>query len=266
MTMLEEVITAALNAGRAIMEIYSNPEADIDLQIKEDDSPLTLADRRSHSIIADALAASPFPLLSEEGEIAAYERRAAEEKLWIVDPLDGTKEFLKHNDEFTVNIALVKQGVPVLGVVYAPALYRLYYGTKSDGAFVAEVDPATYNLGAARRLPLEEARGEDDCIRIVASRSHLNEDTAAFIENVRRETGRKVETVSAGSSLKLCLVAEGRADVYPRLAPTMEWDTAAGHAVALAAGCQVVEAGTNRPLVYNKPDLHNPRFVVSRKD
>lgn len=261
--MLEEVITAALNAGRAIMGIYSDPEANVGLELKADQSPLTLADRRSHAIIAEALAASPFPLLSEEGELIAYEARAEYDKLWIVDPLDGTKEFLKHNDEFTVNIALVKNGLPVLGVIYAPALYRLYYGTKGEGAFTADVDPVTYCVGTAHRLPLE--RGKDSAVRVVASRSHLNEATKLFIEELSHAADRQTELVSAGSSLKFCLVAEGRADVYPRLAPTMEWDTAAGHAIALAAGLEVVEIDTGQPLTYNKSDLHNPYFVVRRK-
>lgn len=263
MTMLEEVITAALNAGRQIMDIYTHPETNWEVERKADNSPLTLADRKSHQVIAEALEASPYPVLSEEGLHQPYEERKDWEKLWIVDPLDGTKEFLKRNDEFTVNIALVKNGVPVLGVIYAPALYTLYYGTKSEGAFMAMVDPLTYEVGHPEPMPLASEEKAEGLCRVVASRSHLSEETQAFIDRLRADY-REVETVSAGSSLKLCLVAAGRADYYPRLAPTMEWDTAAGHAIALAAGCRVTNAETGEPLVYNKEDLHNPYFIVSK--
>lgn len=262
LSMLEELIQAALRAGCEIMKIYNSPETDWQVERKADNSPLTLADRRSHDVIAEALAASPFPMLSEEGEIPPYEERSSWTRLWIVDPLDGTKEFLKRNGEFTVNIALVENGTPTLGIIYAPALYRLYWGVQGEGAFMAEVDPEDMGIRPEQRLPLHQERQTATC-RVVASRSHLSPETEQFIHRLR-QTHSHVETLSAGSSLKICLVAEGRADVYPRLAPTMEWDTAAGHAIALAAGCRITDAQTGLPLLYNKEDLHNPWFVVER--
>lgn len=256
----DDLIRVALDAGRAIMDVYTRPDTDWEVERKADHSPLTVADRRAHAVIADALARSGCPLLSEEGEHLPYAERREWKRFWVVDPLDGTKEFLKRNDEFTVNIALVENGDPVWGVVYAPALYRLFWGVMGEGAFTASVDPSDYAAGEAQRLPLTGAR-DGRPFRVVASRSHLSPETATFIEALRGDHP-DLETVSAGSSLKLCLVAEGKADVYPRLAPTMEWDTAAGHAIAAAAGRTVVDAETGRPLRYNKEDLHNPFFIV----
>uniref|UniRef100_UPI004026D7E0 3'(2'),5'-bisphosphate nucleotidase CysQ n=1 Tax=Alloprevotella sp. TaxID=1872471 RepID=UPI004026D7E0 len=258
--MLDTIIQAALRAGKAIMDIYTHPDLDWQVERKADNSPLTLADRKSHAIIAEALESSPYPLLSEEGAHLPYDERKHWHSLWIVDPLDGTKEFLKKNDEFTVNIALVTDGVPVMGVIYVPAKYRLFWGEKGQGAFTAEVDPETLHIGQAESLPLKEAQLNRP-YRVVASRSHLSPETETFINDLRRHH-TDLELVSAGSSLKLCLVAEGKADVYPRMAPTMEWDTAAGHAIALAAGHEVLNAETDLPLTYNKEDLHNPWFVV----
>lgn len=260
--MLQKVIAAALSAGRAIMEVYTHPDTDWEVERKADNSPLTIADRKAHAIIAEALADTPYPLLSEEGAHQPYAERRKWHTLWVVDPLDGTKEFLKRNDEFTVNIALVTDGRPVMGVIYAPALHRLYWGEadNGNGAFTAEVNPETLTVGEARRIPAANAP-QGRAYRVVASRSHLSPETQAFINGLQAAHGT-VETVSAGSSLKLCLVAEGKADIYPRLAPTMEWDTAAGHAIALAAGREVVNADNGQPLVYNKEDLHNPFFIV----
>lgn len=280
--MLTQLIAAALQAGQAIMHIYTSPQTDWQIERKADNSPLTLADRESHRIIAARLADSHIPLLSEEGAHLPYESRQGWDQLWIVDPLDGTKEFIKRNGEFTVNIALVRRGTPVLGVIYAPATGRLWWGEHEKGAFTATVPaeaispvdtPLTNEKaeewarrltqpGQAQPLPLAGAT-EGRPYRIVASRSHLSAETEAFINEVRHHHP-DADTVSAGSSLKLCLVAEGRADVYPRLAPTMEWDTAAGHAIALSAGCTVTDATTGNPLTYNKPDLHNPFFIVRR--
>lgn len=260
MVTISDLISVALEAGRAIMDVYTNPDADWEVERKADNSPLTLADRRAHAVIAKALADSGCPLLSEEGEHLPYAERREWKRLWVVDPLDGTKEFLKRNDEFTVNIALVEDDEPVWGVVYAPALYRLFWGVKGEGAFTASVDPLSYAVSEAQQLPLAGAK-DGRPFRVVASRSHLSPETAAFVDGLRANHP-DLEMVSAGSSLKLCLVAEGKADVYPRLAPTMEWDTAAGHAVAAAAGRTVVDATTDTPLLYNKEDLHNPFFIV----
>lgn len=259
--LLPQVTATAIEAGQAIMDIYTHPDTDWQVERKADNSPLTLADRRAHQVIAKALSNTPYPLLSEEGVHTPYNERKHWQTLWIVDPLDGTKEFLKRNDEFTVNIALIHSGVPVLGVIYIPAKHTLYWGCEGLGAFTAAVSPTDFTVGQAQALPL--ALEEERPFRVVASRSHLSPETQSFIDNLQRQHG-EVETVSAGSSLKLCLVAEGKADVYPRMAPTMEWDTAAGHAIARAAGCTVTHAETGKPLQYNKEDLHNPFFVVAR--
>lgn len=255
------VIEAAVRAGRAVMEVYDSPETDWQVERKADNSPLTLADRRSHEVIAAALAGTPWPVLSEEGAKQPYAVRKDWGRLWVVDPLDGTKEFIKRNGEFTVNIALVENGSPVLGVIYVPVTRRLYWGAKGLGAFTAEVDAATWQPGKAQSMPQPAPEGRT--FRVVASRSHLSPETESFIAALREKHG-EVETVSAGSSLKICLVANGEANVYPRHAPTMEWDTAAGHAIAVAAGCSFTDAVTGEPLIYNKEDLHNPWFIVSR--
>lgn len=267
---LNLAVRAARVAGKAIMDIYSRPQSQWEVEQKADASPLTLADRRAHRLIAEMLAPTAYPILSEEGTIATFEERKSWERLWIVDPLDGTKEFLKRNGEFTVNIALVEAGVPVEGVVFAPAKGHLYIGSP-EGAAKALIPDSEDVDSPAQFLPIPTpkcAPGADEAeperLRVVASRSHLSVETAEFIGKLKAQHG-EVDIVSAGSSLKICLVAEGAADLYPRLAPTMEWDTAAGHAVALAAGCTVVDAQTGQALFYNKADLHNPWFIVSRK-
>lgn len=254
---------AAIRAGEAIMEVYESPETDWEVERKADNSPLTLADRRSHDVIAPALEATGIPVLSEEGAHLPYEERREWKTLWIVDPLDGTKEFLKRNDEFTVNIALVVDGTPVMGVIYVPAKRNLYVGSEA-GAFKVKLGKGKYNIDDLKLKPIvpkdEDSEGP---LVVVASRSHLSDETKAYIDCLRKEYP-SVRKVSAGSSIKLCLVAEGKANVYPRFAPTMEWDTAAGHAICRAAGCDVyaVGQGDPTPLRYNKADLHNPWFVV----
>jgi len=262
-------IRAAIEAGEAIMRVYESPETDWQVERKADNSPLTLADRQAHAVIADRLAATGLPLLSEEGAHAAYDARRTWRRLWVADPLDGTKEFLKRNGEFTVNIALVEDGVPVFGVIFVPATRTLYWGrtgARRTACKLAPVPEGVYAVGPAtpgvQPLPLPDAsRGEEGPYVVVASRSHLSPETEAFIAETRKAHGR-VETRAAGSSLKICLVAEGRADVYPRFAPTMEWDTAAGHAILRAAGGEICGTDDGTPLVYNKPDLHNPWFIA----
>jgi len=260
---LMEAVHAALDAGRAIMEVYRTvPE----VELKADRSPLTLADKRAHETIRDRLARTPYPLLSEEGKAVAFDERRKWETYWLVDPLDGTKEFIRKNGEFTVNIALVRRGVPEGGVVYAPAKDLFYFALHGLGSFrlraVAGAGAATglgQLAGQADRLPVGTAERP---YTVVASRSHLSDETRAFVRTLEKEHG-EVSFISSGSSLKICLVAEGSADVYPRLAPTMEWDTAAGHAVARFAGKTVKRYGSDTELGYNKPDLLNPWFVVS---
>lgn len=267
-TYLLVLIKAALAAGRAILEVY---RSDFEVQHKADDSPLTLADRRSHEIIVSALAAFDLPVLSEEGRDIPFSERRDWQAFWLVDPLDGTKEFVKRNGEFTVNIALIERRRPVLGVIYVPDHDTLFFGTAETGAWRVDkvldsgvphslrVDSMTGVLSPAVKLPCEEQRPV--VYTIIGSRSHKGPALDAFIEEMRRKHST-VNYISAGSSLKLCRVAEGAADIYPRLGPTMEWDTAAGQAIAESAGATVLQYDMPTPLFYNKENLLNPWFVV----
>ena len=258
-------INAALKAGMEILSIYNDPESDFEVERKADNSPLTIADRKAHETIALILKETPYPILSEEGKHMDYVVRKNWDMLWIVDPLDGTKEFIKRNGEFTVNIALVKCGIPIMGVIYVPVKKELYFADMDFGAYKCsaitayDVEKMELSQLLARSLRLPMAKGRNHFV-VVASRSHLTSETAAYIENIEKEHAN-VETISAGSSLKICLVAEGKADVYPRFAPTMEWDTAAGHAIVRAAGHEIYQTETNAPLVYNKENLLNPWFI-----
>jgi 3'(2'), 5'-bisphosphate nucleotidase len=248
-TLLPKVVALALQAGEAIMAVYRSGEAGT--TSKADDSPLTLADLASHrTIVAGLKKLTPdLPILSEEAADIPYAERKQWTSYWLVDPLDGTKEFIKRNGEFTVNIALIQNGIPVMGVVYAPVLETCYYAAKGTGAFVQRGNSAARQIG----VRLYQA---GQTIRVVASRSHSDARTAALLDKLGDH-----ESVSMGSSLKFCLVAEGEAHFYPRLGPTMEWDTAAAHAVVNEAGGIVCDAA-GRELRYNKQDLHNPEFFV----
>lgn len=260
-------IDAALQAGADILSIYNDPASDFEIEKKADNSPLTIADRKAHETITGFLCDTPFPILSEEGKHLPYAERCGWDALWIVDPLDGTKEFIKRNVEFTVNIAWVNHSVPVMGVIYLPVKQELYFAEESIGAYKLSNVTSRGNasldelIASATRLPSVTERGK---FVIVASRSHLTPETEAYIEGMKRQHS-EVELISSGSSIKICLVAEGKADVYPRFAPTMEWDTAAGHAIARAAGLEVYQAGKEEPLCYNKENLLNPWFVVEPK-
>ncbi len=267
-------IQAALEAGAAIEDIY---QSDFAVEYKADNSPLTRADRKSHEMLVASLSRFKIPVLSEEGREIPYSERKTWERLWIVDPLDGTKEFIKRNGEFTVNIALVEYFKPVLGVVYAPIQDILYFAAKGIGSYklkhpdIGELsvkdavegdDQIMENLiQQAERLPVD--RPEDMPFTIAGSRSHAGPELKKFVEEKRREHG-DVQFISAGSSLKICLVAEGVADLYPRLGPTCEWDTAAGQAIAEHAGAKVLNFHTGEPLKYNRDDVLNPWFIVRR--
>lgn len=260
-------VLAAYDAGEAIMAIY---DGEVDIEYKADQSPLTAADKASHELIMARLQAHwDFPVLSEESREVSYDTRRDWQDFWLVDPLDGTKEFIKRNGEFTVNIALIHDGRPVLGIVFSPVLGLFYLGAEGAGARLlrrgehfCDRDDLVRALAAAGELPaLPLAPTPGRPLTVVASRSHSNDATEAFIADLEKRHGR-VELRSIGSSLKLCLVAEGAADVYPRIAPTMEWDTAAAQAVAEAAGCRVVDFSSDEPLRYNKMNLTNPYFVV----
>lgn len=265
--LLETAITAALKAGEEILHIYNDPSSDFEIERKADNSPLTIADRKSNEIIMDYLKKTPYPVISEENKTIDFEERRQWQTVWIVDPLDGTKEFIKRNGEFTVNIALVYCGRPALGVIYIPVKKRLYYGTLRNGAY--RIDNIVYqpdmDLDAlekqATRLPQER---NDSSYVVVASRSHMSPETESFIDKLKQEHSN-VQLTSIGSSIKICLVADGTADIYPRFAPTMEWDTAAGHAIARAAGKELYHTDGITPLTYNKEDLLNPWFIVSER-
>ncbi len=251
---IEKVKDLARAAGAAVMEVYGT---EFSVDAKADDSPLTEADRRSNAVILEGLAriAPDIPVISEETKALPYAERSGWNLFWLVDPLDGTKEFIKRNGEFTVNIALVQDGAPVLGVVYQPVGDHLFWASRGNGAWKST------DGGPAVRLDGGPHYSSKDEVVVVASRSHLTDEVRAFVAGLESQ-GKSVQFHSAGSSLKICLVAEGAADVYPRLGPTMEWDTAAAHAVALEAGRRVVEAGSRDALRYNKESLLNPHFLV----
>ncbi len=257
----------ALLAGKAIMRIYKS--GDFHTRRKEDKSPLTEADLEAHSIIMEGLRDTGIPVLSEEGRDLEYSVRKNWELLWMVDPLDGTKEFIKHNGDFTVNIALIKNNHPVTGIVYTPALHQIYFSSEdTGGCLLKSPDPMalmdlSLNELVERSIKLPYVNGRDRDLTVVASRSHINWDTRKFIKKVKKKAGT-VDVVSRGSALKICLVAEGVADIYPRFGPTMEWDTAAGHAIAMHSGCSVFQPDTKEELIYNKEDLHNPWFIIIR--
>jgi 3'(2'), 5'-bisphosphate nucleotidase len=234
------------------MEIYARPDTTVTRKV--DQSPLTEADLASHRIICDSLEklTPSYPVLSEESAEISAAQRLAWKKYWLVDPLDGTKEFIKRNGEFTVNIALIESGEPILGVVYAPALEVCYYAERGSGAYVQRGSMAVQPIRV-------RVRSEQEAAKVVASRSHSDARTLSLLGQLE-----DCEVISMGSSLKLCLVAEGVAHFYPRLGPTMEWDTAAAHAIVNEAGGTVCDAAT-RELHYNKANLHNPDFFVFAK-
>ena len=248
---IENIVAIARQAGDTIMDIYKK---DFVVEYKGDNSPLTEADTAANKVICEALIElyPSIPILSEENKVIPYAERKEWGYFWLIDPIDGTKEFIKKNGEFTVNIALIHKDTPVLGVVYAPALGDMYKAKKGGGAFKN-----------GRKLPLEVNRSPEKSLRVVASKSHLSDETQEFIEELATKT-EFVEQVSKGSSLKLCMVAEGQADIYPRLAPTMEWDTGAADAIVRESGRMTYQFEKNEPVIYNKKSLLNPWFIVNQ--
>ena len=261
--LLPIAISAAIKGGQKILEVYQSGAFNV--QLKTDNNPVTLADRLSHSTITKILDNTKLPFLSEEGKRISYIERKKWDLFWLIDPLDGTKEFIGKNGEFTVNIALIRKKEPVLGIIYVPVQKILYFGAENLGSFKVYLNelklfPDDFSewIKYGTKLPVP---GKTENFRIVCSRSHMNVETEVFIEKMKKKYG-KIEFVTKGSSLKLCMVAEGLADLYPRLGPTMEWDTAAGHAIAKFAGCSVTVYGKDIPLEYNKENLLNPWFIV----
>lgn len=260
------IIRSAFMAGNAIMRIYDEDHPIV--RLKKDFSPITNADQAAHDVLMSSLENTQIPVISEEGIQHDYSVRGNWDLFWLVDPLDGTKEFLKRNGEFTVNIALVNNRLPIIGVVYAPVTGYLYYGSPNQGAFLmsTSVFEKEISLDLSQLIRLSERlpfRKNKNHVTIVASRSHRNFETQKYIRKMKKEHTR-VEIISKGSSLKFCLVAEGNADIYPRFGPTMEWDTAAGQAIAILSGCSVNRYDTGESLTYNKKDLKNPWFIVER--
>lgn len=254
-------IEAALEAGKEILEIYK--EDIVDVNYKEDNSPLTIADNKSNEVIVKYLGKTNIPIISEEIEDKPFSERKDWDLFWLVDPLDGTKEFIKKNGEFTVNIALIKSGKPVWGVIYVPDKQILYYGREEIGSYKIQniVNFKEFIHSDKNKLSFKN-NFDKEKITVVASKSHLSKETLEYV-NQLKEVYSEVDFLSAGSSLKFCMVAEGKANVYPRFAPTMEWDTGAGHAICKAMGISVKNTDTNNDLVYNKQNLLNPYFVVN---
>jgi 3'(2'), 5'-bisphosphate nucleotidase len=259
---LKTAIKASLAAGTEIMKVYN--EEDFQVEVKSDKSPLTIADKRANEVINAYLKPLGIPIISEENEEISYKERKQWKECWIVDPLDGTKEFIKKNGEFTVNIALVSEGRPQMGVIFAPALKTLYFAVVSEGkAFKLSVPDEVVDPNVILNLSEEiQPQVNSDCIKIVGSRSHMNDETIKFIDDLK-SAEKEVQVVSKGSSLKFCLLAEGEAHLYPRFGPTMEWDTAAGQAICEAVGffCKFSDSG--KRISYNRENLRNDNFLVS---
>ena len=258
--LLNIAIRASIEAGNEILKIYH--QNDFGIQKKLDDSPITLADKNANAVINTYLQATQIPIISEENKIMDYETRKQWNRCWIVDPLDGTKEFIKRNGEFTVNIALVENNLPIMGVIYVPVSGDLYFGLTSEKK-AYKINTVTFSedlLGKAEEL--NGAVGASTVKKVIGSRSHFSSATKKYIEEIR-QSGEEVVFVSVGSSLKFCFLAEGKASIYPRFSPTMEWDTCAGDAICSAVGLKVIDAETKKRLVYNKKELVNPSFIVN---
>jgi 3'(2'), 5'-bisphosphate nucleotidase len=253
---------AAVEAGKAILSVY---HGDINVSLKDDQSPLTKADLDSHEVLNKLLTSSGLPVLSEEAAGVSFEQRCQWSSFWLIDPLDGTKEFIHRNGEFTVNVALIEAGVPKLGVVFAPASDELYAGIEGMGAWYLS------NASALNQLRFEDLISLNDFTQIeqpsghhytvAVSRSHADEKTSRYLSSLESSKGT-IRILEAGSAMKLCLVAAGKADEYPRFGPTYEWDIAAGHAVLLGVNKDVISMEDNLRLRYNKPNLINPAFIA----
>ena len=258
--LMDTAIKAALLAGEKIMEVYAS--GDFEIAHKEDSSPLTLADRQAHLVISNLLETTGIPVLSEEGIHLPYPERKQWKTFWLVDPLDGTKEFISRNGEFTVNIALIEENKSIAGVIYSPVSKELYVGLVGSGAWkmVGPEQDCTLDRISKQgtKLPVNKMKGQ---YTVAASRTHLDDQTIAFIEDLKK-LHPELRLIRMGSSLKFCLLAEGCADIYPRFAPTMEWDTAAGHALVKAVGKNVFLTDQQTEIHYNKENLMNPYFIV----
>ena len=266
--LLLTAINAAIRAGALIMEVYNSD--DFQVNLKSDATPLTLADRLANDEIVKSLMKTRIPVMSEEGRNLLYEERKGWEYFWLVDPLDGTKEFIKRNGEFTVNIALVYNGYPIMGIIYIPTLKQLYFSLLELGSYrVDEIISEVRDVETLNKIILETQK-LPICLKpakftVVTSRSHPSTETQEFIDKLKKVYG-EVQTIPRGSSLKICMVAEGNADVYPRFGNTSEWDTAAGQSIAEQAGCSMISVDDCKRISYNKEDIDNPWFIVKRSE
>lgn len=252
---LNIALKAAIDAGKKILHYYNQP---VEVMLKDDHSPVTIADKESQKIILSYLTNTSYPVISEEMENIPYDARKKWDYCWIVDPLDGTKEFIHKNGEFTVNIALVHNQIPILGVIYSPASGNLYFATKDIGAFKILAENGKLNLNTLTSLP---ALDDTSILKVAVSRSHSNAQTESFVEALK-EKHPDLEKVVGGSSIKICKVAEGTAHIYPRFGRTMEWDTAAGHAILKYSNAKILDVNTLQELTYNKEKLENPSFIA----
>lgn len=263
---IHDILTIAFEAGQKILDIYHAESFEVDL--KSDASPVTIADKTAHQYIYEQLTDKypDIPIISEEGEILDFKTRQQWPYTWLVDPLDGTKEFIKKNGEFTINIGLIENGSPIAGVIYIPAQETMYFASKATGSYKLSdctriIGQSTEQLlASAQKLPLPK---QHDAIRVVVSRSHFSPETECYLKQLA-QLYPKVETISSGSSIKMCLVAEGAADIYPRLSYSMEWDTAAGEAIVTYSGAHVEVYPSKLPMQYNKEQLKNPFHIVHR--
>lgn len=256
-----QIINAISRAGKAILDIYET--GDLGVELKSDKSPLTKADQAAHEIIMDTLKGFELPILSEEGKKIDYSERKEWKEFWLVDPLDGTKEFIKKNGEFTINVAKIFRKEAYLGFVYVPVKGDFYLGINQQMAFKFKLTAGDEIKELPANTKVIKVQKPKDNIVVVASRSHFNKETEAFINKLKEDFGA-LEFISKGSSLKLVEVAEGHAHIYPRFGPTMEWDTAAAHAVVLGAGGTVLTP-EGSALRYNKENLLNPYFIVQAR-
>jgi 3'(2'), 5'-bisphosphate nucleotidase len=267
--LLHTAIIAAINAGNEILQIYNTP---FNVNYKSDNTPVTNADKAASKLIIETLNTTNIPVISEEEDVPGYEIRKKWKSLWMVDPLDGTKEFVKRNGEFTVNIALIENQKPVIGVIYSPVFKHLYFAANLLGSFKINahhvIDLINNNLinnfdeiKAKAKTIITNTQTND--FTIIASRSHLSADLNIYIKKLENIKG-PIKLINVGSSIKMCWVAEGIANEYPRYGTTMEWDTAAGHCILNNAGGTIINIENNFPLIYNKQNLKNPNFIAKQ--
>ena len=267
--LLHSAIKAAINAGHDILKIY---DTNFKVEIKQDNTPVTMADKAASKSIINSLSSFNIPFICEEENIVNYETRKNWQKLWLIDPLDGTKEFIKRNGEFTVNIALIEYDKPVIGVIYSPVFKNLFFALNGLGSFkinphnvislinTNKLDCLKTILNSAQQLPTVN---KPKNYTVVASRSHLSTELNSHIKQLESKKGT-INLINTGSSLKMCLVADGEANEYPRFGTTMEWDTAAGHCILNNANGTIISTETNLPLTYNKQNLKNPNFIATQ--